>query len=244
MDEAPGDIEGCIQPSDSQLLNHLKDLVVTRFEIPPFSQSPGGHPRSVSLKFTFTPNDHFEDEVLEKKFWFRRGSDGRAELVSEPVRIRWNKGKDLTGGLTDAAFAAWEAERRASRAANGSASGQEKKAPVDLPEYDAIRKLLDSETGGALSFFTFFAYRGRHISAEESAAAFKDEAERRAKIKRGEEVVYPAPSDDLTPLEQLEMEIECGPGGDDLAIAISEDLYPNAMKYFSMFHTPVHSSLD
>ena len=99
FEQAPQEIDNYIQPTDSKVLGEcLSTLEVSRFEL----DDPNGSPRSFSLKFGFTENEYFEDKVLEKKFWFRKTKDWQG-FVSEPVKINWKKGKDLTDGLTDAA---------------------------------------------------------------------------------------------------------------------------------------------
>ena len=72
---------------------------------------PGGDPRSVEITFEFSPNEFFEDSVLRKRFWYRRGRGGFVGFVSEPCRIAWKKGKDLTGGMLGLVTKAWELEK-------------------------------------------------------------------------------------------------------------------------------------
>ncbi|KAI9792350.1 MAG: hypothetical protein M1833_001121 [Piccolia ochrophora] len=237
FEQAPPDVDQFIQPSDSALLaNSLKQVDVSRFEIEPHSKSAGGDPRSVAIRLEFGPNDHFEDEVLEKHFWFRRAHDGWTGLVSEPVKIQWKKGKDLTDGLTDLVVEAWTAEKRSEQVANGTASKGISKR-LDLPEHKAIIKKLETASEGSQSFFAWFAFRGRHISSEESVAATKAEAERREKVKTGDKTDRKAEDDESEDEDAPEMELEIFPAGDDLAVAISEDLFPGALKYFSQWFT-------
>lgn len=88
-----------MQPADNaMLLPSLTSLSVSHFDM------IAGDPRSVAITWAFADNEHFEDRVLEKKFWHRRGSGGWTGLVSEPVPIRWNKGTHLTGGLLDMVY--------------------------------------------------------------------------------------------------------------------------------------------
>ncbi len=193
-----------------------------------------GDPRSVLIRFEFAPNAWFEDEVLEKRFWYRRARDGWAGLVSEPVGIRWKAGRDLTGGLGGAAGRLWEAERRV---ADGKGEGDGRKA---LREYKELLGKLESSAPGAQSFFAWFAFRGRDVGAEESAVAKRVEGVRRAGGKDGKGgdgdgkvVGGGAAEEDLE--EEEEDEYEVFPLGDELAISIAEDLWPGAIKYFSTF---------
>jgi hypothetical protein len=72
------------------------------------------------------------------------------------------------------------------------------------------------------------------VSAEESRAANEREDEkrrRRAEGKTGAENVEDEEEEEDDDDEELELEIF--PNGDELAVAISEDLWPGAIKYFS-----------
>ncbi|EKG19034.1 Nucleosome assembly protein (NAP) [Macrophomina phaseolina MS6] len=224
FEQAPPELDNYIQPTDSEIFAEcLKGLEVTRFEI----DDPAGSPRSFSIKFTFAPNDFFDNEVLEKKFWYRRALDGWSGLVSEPVKINWKKGKDTTDGLTDAAVALFEARQKIPE--------KEQKAKLrELPEYKKLIKKMELSEEGTLSFFSWFAFVSvrPYVSAEESAKATKKEAEQRAKsFKAGKEEAEEDDEDDE--LIQLFEESEVFPSGDELATLVAEDLWPNAIKYFT-----------
>ncbi|PFH55113.1 hypothetical protein XA68_10679 [Ophiocordyceps unilateralis] len=206
MEQSPCEIDEFIQPSDAALLlGSLRSLSVDRFELP-----DGGDPRSIAIRFDFADNDHFHDTTLEKKFWWRRAKNGWSGLVSEPVDIRWKSAeKDLTGGLVSLARKVWD-DHQAKQ------------------ESDAKKKLKEvmNKTGlGGVSFFAWFAFRGRAISAQESDEAA--EAARQAR-QQGRQV------DDDTDSESDEYEddLEVFPMADDVAVAIAEDLWPSAIKYF------------
>ncbi|KAI9830022.1 MAG: hypothetical protein M1819_005852 [Sarea resinae] len=228
LEAAPLELDQYIQPSDSAVLaSSLKNLEVDRFEI---KKDPSkGNPHSVSIKFEFSENEWFKNEVLEKKFWFRHAKDGWSGLVSEPVKINWKKDKDLTEGLTDAAFKLWEAEKKT---ANGSsAKGKDKKEPIQ--EHKDLVKLVEDSTEGSMSFFAWFCFRGRDVSAEESVEAEKEEKERREKIKKGEKVESKEDDDDDDDEEESWLEREFFPQGEELAVSLSEDIWPGAIKYFT-----------
>jgi hypothetical protein len=233
LEQSPLDIDQFLQPSDTAVFaTALTDIDVSRFEIPPVSANENGSPRSVAIAFSFAENEYFEDTELKKTFWYRRGADGWTGLVSDPVRIRWKKGKDLTEGLLDAVYKTWEAENKITAAANGKSKQKSKKEL--LPEQKALINTIENTTQGALSFFTWFGFRGRHISAEESNEAIKSEQTRRHKADKGEKVeaVEETEEDDE---EDLEADMEIFPSGEELAISISDDLWPGALKYFSRF---------
>jgi len=221
FEQSPPEVDQYIQPSDSQVFAEcLKGLEVERFEIDAEPNS-GMSPRSFSIRMEFADNEWFEDKVLEKKFYYRRASDGWTGLVSEPVKIHWKDGKDLTGGLTDAAVKLWEATQKA---ANGAAEGKTSSQRAE------VMKLLEKSQDGPPSFFTLFGFvsERRYVTAEESAEATKAEIERRKKKAAGEQV------EDVEQEEGDEhMEVEVCNYGDDLATVLAEDVWPNAIKYFT-----------
>lgn len=247
MLNAPAEVEEYITMTDATILaSTLKNLTVERFEIDEKGQ---GEPRSFRLTFEFRTGDenpYFENEKLVKTFYWRkqvittpkghkRTWDG---LVSEPVRINWKKDSDLTKGMLDAACDLFEAEKK-----NG---GDRKK----LPEYAALVKKVEEaedEVANAqddeddedpspvgMSFFGFFGYRGRDVSAAQSKEAAKEIESRWVKVQKGEEMEDAGDSDDEDEEDDsagLE-EIDIFPDGDDLAVAIAEDLWPDALSYY------------
>ncbi|KAF2105663.1 nucleosome assembly protein [Lophiotrema nucula] len=221
FEQSPPEVDTYIQPSDSKVFAEcLESLDVTRFEI----DDPKGSPKSFALRFTFAPNDYFEDSVLEKKFYYRRSLDGFDGFVSEPVKIHWKKGKDLSDGLTDAAYKLWQAQQKLG---NGDNRAAEKR----LPEYKSLAKKMESDVGVSTSFFTIFGFVSsfRYVSAEESQKARKIEKENSEKRRRGEKVEDEGPNDD----DEDYQETEVFPGGDEPAMLIAEDMWPAAIRYFS-----------
>lgn len=87
---------------------------------------------------------------------------------------------------------------------------------------------------GGVSFFAWFGFRGRDITPEEDREAAKEERERRQARKEGKEVEV-KDDEDEDEEDDDEYELEIFPTADDLAVAISEDLWPGAIKYFSEF---------
>ncbi|KAG5986748.1 hypothetical protein E4U52_008306 [Claviceps spartinae] len=210
FEHAPPEIDEYIQPTDAKVIvDALKNLTVERFEL------PNGHPRSFSLKFEFSENEYFENSVLEKKFWWRCAKDGWEGYVSEPVEIKWKPGKDLTEGLLDLAKKVYEEEKVG-------------KSDLKSPAKEALANKLDDTNIETISFFNMFGYRGRYISAEESAAAFMEVEEKRKAHKEGKAVDEETMDDD----DDDEDEFEIFPNADDLALAIADDLYPDAIHYF------------
>ncbi|KEZ39646.1 hypothetical protein SAPIO_CDS9580 [Scedosporium apiospermum] len=227
LEQAPPGVDEHIQPSDAALLlSALTSLEVTHFEL----DDPEGDPRSIAIKFTFSENEYFEDSVLEKKFWYRHADKGDwAGLVSEPVDIRWKKDQDLTQGLLAQAVKLWNGEQQ--KAASGG-----KKVEGWTDDRKALKEKIESIGLGGISFFAWFGYVGRRVSAEESKTALAEEKERRKLRQEGKEV----PEDDTVEEGEddddeiaIEEDLEIFPEGDDLAVCISEELWPDAIKYFT-----------
>jgi hypothetical protein len=219
---APPEVDNFIQPSDSTVFAEcLETLEVSRFEI----DDPKGSPRSFSIKFGFKENAYFANRTLEKKFWFRSSLDGWQGLVSEPVQIMWKKGKDLTEGLTDAAYRLSIATQKLSLT-DPKARG--------LPEYKSLASKVESSEEASNSFFAWFGFVSSYkwVSAEESEKANKIEAERMEKRRRGEKVEDDDDDED-DDMEQDFQETEVFPGGDELATILAEDMWPSAIKYYS-----------
>ncbi|RDA85066.1 hypothetical protein CP532_3116 [Ophiocordyceps camponoti-leonardi (nom. inval.)] len=241
FEQSPPDIDEYIQPSDAALLlGSLRSLSVDRFEL------PDGDPRSFAIRFDFAENDHFHDKTIEKKFWWRCAKDGWSGLVSEPVNIAWKSpDKDLTGGMLALARKIWEEDR------NNSSSSSSSKSK-DKVESDAKKQLKEqmNKTGlGGVSFFAWFGFRGRDISAQESREATEAERQKRQAREAGKQVDDDDDKDDEDEDDddEDEYEYEVFPTADDLALAIAEDLWPGATKYFGesdIWHPPSVDSID
>lgn len=226
LEQIPVELETFIQPSDFKIFaESLQAIEVSRFEI----DDPKGSPRSFSIKFSFSDNEHFFNKELEKKFWYRKSRDW-AGLVSEPVKIVWKKGQDLTEGLTDAAYELAQAKKTLAKTLGTKAKA---KAEADLPEYKALATKIEENTEGAPSFFTWFGFVSsyRWISPEESEAADKEEKERLDKLKRGEKLDDEEDEDE----DDIDyQETEVFPQGDECATLLAEDMWPSALRYYSM----------
>jgi hypothetical protein len=166
--------------------------------------------------------------VLEKKFWFRKTKDWEG-LVSEPVKINWKKDKDLTGGLTDAACKLAEVRKKLSA---DTSSGAARKEETKTKEYKKLAQKIETSADASVSFFGLFSFVSgyRWVSEQESEQAVKEEKERFEKIRRGEKVDQ-EDEDDEDPQDYQEVEVF--PGGDEVATIIAEDMWPNAIKYYS-----------
>lgn len=242
FDHASSELEAAITGADlSVFAKALKAIEIDRPEMPA-SAHPSqvglahfGEPRSVTIRFHWAPdNEWFADPVLEKTFFYRHGKDGSAGLVSDPVRINWKPGHDLTEGLTDAAYAFWDAQRRdPSQQLDGVLAGDARKArdaaARALPEYKALTARIEEVKEDAISFFNFFSYRGRWTSAAESAEA---KAELLAKRQAAADGGHDHDEDEDEDEDFPEEDVETFPAGHECAVAIAEDIFPSAIDYF------------
>ncbi|KAJ5280361.1 hypothetical protein N7478_005733 [Penicillium angulare] len=254
---APQEIDDYILPGDIAVIGEaLSDFKVERFEC---NEKGEGEPRSLRFTFTFKTgeeNPYLENEKLVKEFYWRkhivRTSSGKRRtwegLVSDPVRINWKKDQDVTKGLLDATCDLFDAEKKK--------GGERSK----LPEYEALVHKLEELEAEAMahdhdhgedeecdddeeftspsgnSFFNWFGYRGRDVTAAQSKEAEKEDEERWVKISKGEKVEEDDEEDDDDEdidelVDDLE-EAEAFPDGDELAFAFADDLWTDAMKYY------------
>ncbi|KAL4758999.1 histone chaperone napB [Aspergillus foveolatus] len=246
LSNASGDVDQYITPADAAILGSaLKNLTVERFEV---NEKGEGEPRSIRLTFEFhtgEANPFFENEKLVKELYWRKQvfttASGKKRtwdgLVSEPVRINWKKDMDVTKGLLDATCDLFEAEKKGGsrRELPEFKKLQEKLAEVEALERDEDDDNDDEDPLGhpsGESFFNFFGYRGSDVTAEQSAAATKEEQEKFEKLLKGESVEDDEADEDEDVDDDFE-EIESFPAGSELAVALAEDLWPNALKYYA-----------
>ena len=216
-------IDEYIRPFDLELLSHsLRSLSVTRFEI---DEHERGDPRSVAIRFEFAENEYFEDTVLEKKFWWRQSKHGFARLVSEPVEIRWKKGRDLTDGLLHLAKAVFD-ERRGKPHQELTGSQRALEARIDKIDMSDV------------SFFAWFGYIGEYVSAEESRIAIDEEKEERRRRKAGDDTARKENDDGESGGDGNDSDdLEIFPSGDAITREIVDNLWPDAVGYISQSAT-------
>ena len=108
-----------------------------------------------------------------------------------------------------------------------------------LPEYKDLSNKIETSADASVSFFGLFAFVSgyRWVSAEESAEARKKDQEQLAKLKAGEKIEEEEDEDeDEDPQDYQETEVF--PGGDEVATIIAEDMWPNALGYYSAYNKP------
>ncbi|KAI0535414.1 hypothetical protein GGR58DRAFT_443422 [Xylaria digitata] len=244
FDNAATELEAAVTPADLEVFSAaLTSVEVTRPEIPASAKPSDlgldkfGEPRSLQFTFRFGDNEWFSDKELTKTFYFRYGKDGSAGLVSEPIKINWKSpAKDLTQGLSDAALAFWNAQKAdASQKLDGVLANDARHArdaaAKELPEYKSLAKQLENNVEGALSFFNFFSYRGRWISAAEHVEAKAELLAKRKAAQAGQEMEEDDDDDDDDE-DFTEEAVETFPAGHEVAVTIAEDIFPNAIDYF------------
>lgn len=107
-----------------------------------------------------------------------------------------------------------------------------KAAPADETENKKkLIEIMEKEGLGGVSFFCFFGYTGRNISEEEHKAATIVEAQNRKLRKEGKEVKDDEDEEEDDGFDEFEYEIF--PMASDIAVAIVEDLWPSAIRYFT-----------
>lgn len=242
FDHASSELEAAITGNDLEVFaKALKGIEIGRPEIPASANATQvglenfGEPRSVTIRFHWSENDWFTDSVLEKSFFYRYGKDGSAGLVSDPIRVNWKQGKDLTEGLTDAAYTFWAAQKQnPAQQLDGVLVGDVRKArdaeSRKLPEYKALSDKLENATNGAISFFNFFSYRGRWTSAAESVEAKAELLAKRQSALNGGSLEEE--DDDDEDEDFPEEDVETFPAGHEVAVSIAEDIFPSAIDYF------------
>lgn len=260
LDNAAIELEGAITSRDSEIFSQaLTKIEVSRPEIPAGAKLSDsgvekfGEPRSVGLTFHFKQNEWFTDSTLSKAFYWRRGKDGSSSLVSDPVKINWKPKKDITNGLTDAAYALWVAQKKGKQL-DGVFSGDVHKArdaaAKKLPEYKTLAALLEkeyseeAEAAGATSFFNFFSYRGRWISAAENAEATNEVRAKRAAAMAGKDDDDESDDEDDEDFEFAEEDVETFAPGHEIALNLADDIFPDAINYFLADEIDIDSDVD
>ncbi|GAP92869.1 putative nap family protein [Rosellinia necatrix] len=256
FDNAATELEAAVTQHDLEVFSAaLTSLEVTRPEIPASAKPSDmgldkfGEPRSLQFTFRFGDNEWFSDKELTKTFYFRYGKDGSAGLVSEPIKINWKSpAKDLTRGLSDAALAFWHAQKSdPSQELDGVLANDARHArdaaAKKAPEYVELAKKLEDNVEGALSFFNFFSYRGRWISAAEHVEAKAEMLAKRKAAQAGQEMEEDDDDEDDDE-DFTEEAVETFPAGHEVAVTIAEDIFPNAIDYFMGNHIDSDIELD
>ena len=172
-----------------------------------------GDPRDIEVTFKVKDNDYMPAQTITKLFTYQPSDrPGLTGLVSTPTPIAWKENKDLTCGVGRAAIEAFE-ERRA------KAASKDKKGKASAKLGPKEEALVQSLSKNSSSFFTWFSFTGIHRDLGE----VEDDPDE-----------FDQDDDD----DMLTGPIEAFPYGDELAVQFAEDIYPSAVKYFSVSPLP------
>ena len=84
-------LDELITDRDVEALSHLEDIKLNYIS--------GTKQEGYKLSFYFSPNEVFEDSVLEKSYFFKEDIDWEGNLIYDRAvgtTIKWKEGKDLT----------------------------------------------------------------------------------------------------------------------------------------------------
>jgi hypothetical protein len=213
--EGPEEVHQLYSPVDLPILAAIRSFSVERYQI---NSSDEGEPRSLRFTFEFADNDFIEEQKVVKEFEYKSAGTGPGSLVSKPVPIKWKSKKiDLTDGLLDAAVELELAEEAVMMKQKG---GPEFSA-IDregLWQYEKLREKIEKteEVDDEPSFFLWFGFRG-------AVGEKKDKPADGPTAQNGEE---DEDEDDGV------LDVEIFPAGEEVAIALAEELWPNVMDYF------------
>jgi hypothetical protein len=221
---APEEISNLYSSADIAAIAAIKDFKVERYAI---SSETEGEPRSLRFTFDFADNDNFGACTLVKEFEYKPSTDkrgGPGSLVSKAVKIPWrSKKSDLTKGMLDMAVELEAAEESMKLKKGGE--DVELVEREGLWQYEKLREAIEkSEDAGdeEPTFLNWFGFRG----AVEKRSETKKEANGDAEHEE---------DDDDDEWEDGLLDVEIFPAGEDIAIALAEDLWPEAIDIWSMF---------
>lgn len=104
------------------------------------------------------------------------------------------------------------------------------------PEYTTLKKKLETANGMNTSFFTWFGFVSgvRYVTAEESAKADEEFAAKKAERSAGKAAVEQETQDEEDEeYPDDDTEVEVHESGENIAIALADDLWPGAIRYFT-----------
>lgn len=262
---APQEVDEYILATDAAVIGQcLRNLTVERFEVDDQGNGGDPRSVRFVFEFASgDENPYFSNTKLVKEFYYHKSvtktEKGKRRVwdgyVSAPVRINWKKDQDLTKGLLDATCDLYEAEQKDTKVNRVKLPEYEKLVKkLEQVEAEAFAGDEDDEADddsglaasspAGVSFFAWFGFRGGNATAEQSVAAEKEELERWQKIEKGEKVEDDDDDDDEEDededddYDEEEDSLEAAevfPDGEEVAIALAEELWPNALKLYGMF---------
>lgn len=172
-----------------------------------------------------------------KEFEYKPADDGPGKLVSKAVKVPWkSKKSDLTKGMLDLAV-----ELEAAEEAMKVKKGTDEVELVDregLWQYEKLREAIEKsmEAGDEEpTFLNWFGFRGAvEKRSEKKAEEKKQNGENGAAEGADEE-----DDDDEDEWDDGMLDVEIFPAGEDIAIALAEELFPEAIDIWSMSLHPL-----
>lgn len=212
----PATLGAVLTPVDGDILNSIESLNVERYQI---KSDTEGEPRSIRFTFKFSENDYFSDETIIKDFEYKAFGDGPGGYLSTPINFKWKKQAKKHGinKFLDLAEQLYQAEQ-----ALVQKGPIEQKERESLWQYEKLREDMEKEEeqeaeNDGHSFLEWFGYRGAVNTSLKPKPENGD---------AGDESEDEEEEDDGT------LDVEIFPAGEEIAIAIAEDLWPNVMDYF------------
>ena len=203
-----------------QVLESIKSFSVERYQI---KSATEGEPRSLRFTFEFGDNEFFEDKKLVKVFEYVPSEDGPGSLISKPVPIKWkSKKKDLTEGLLGSAVDLYEAEQAMKLREDGKEIDMVERH--GLWQYEKLREKLEKAEASneQPSIMAWFGFRGAVAKRPEPAEP---------EVENGANGTVEGDFE-LDEEDQGLLEVEIFPAGEEVAIGLAEDLWPDVMDYF------------
>lgn len=211
-----------LTPLDAVILRYVTSINVERYQI---KSDTEGEPRSLRFTFEFATNRFFSDAKVVKDFEYRTDDNGPGGYVSKPVNFKWTKEAKKQGmnKLLDLAEELYQAEQAY---VSGVIEQNEREG---LWQYEKLRGELEKQENeesseDSRSFLEWFGYRGAVNSLAKPSKPTNGNANGDSKDDEDDE--EEEEEDDGM------LDVDIFPAGEDVAVAIAEDLWPNAMDYF------------
>jgi len=223
----PEDFVSVLSPQDGQIIDSITSMNVERYQI---KNGAEGDPRSLRFTFTFDKNINpfFEDETVTKDFEFvaKDGEGVAGGLVSRPVNFQWTKLGRKAGfhKMLDLSEQLWRAEEALVGGEGGKGLSVEREEREGLWQYEKLREALEKEEDETEqgSWLDWFGYRG--AVAVPSKGGNKE--------ANGDEKEDDDNSDENGEDDDGLLDVEIFPAGEEVAIALAEDLWPDVIDYF------------
>lgn len=225
----PQEFQSILGEADMDTLAAVKSLNIERYQI---TSATEGEPRSLRFTFEFDKNDWFEDTTVVKEFEYITGEDNNVPgaLVSKPVTFKWKKkGKKSNNGFLDLAVDLYKAEEAIKLRDGKSGTDLQIVEREGLWQYEKLREKLEKAADDPEvqpTWLDFFGFRGAVARKPETKKA--EAANGKVEDNEGEDEDMDEDDEDDGMLD-----VEIFPSGEEIAITLADDLWPNVMDFFS-----------